>query len=129
MALPGSPGHRPYHDFDARSQELTDSAVACIGASIDRALMRSGLSMGEIDWIVLHQPNGTMFEQVVASLGIDATRTLNVVREIGSVGAASVPTGLDRLLRSGTVRPGQRILMASVGAGTAYGAIVYEAGA
>ena len=28
MSLPGTPGARPFHDFDARSRELTDSAVA-----------------------------------------------------------------------------------------------------
>jgi 3-oxoacyl-(acyl-carrier-protein) synthase III len=129
MALPGTPGQRPFHDFDARSQQLAESAVACIGAAIDRVLGLSGLSMGEVDWIVLHQPNGAMLDQIVDRLGIDPTRTLNVVRDIGSVGAASVPSGLDRLLRDQPVRTGQRILMASVGAGTAYGAILYEVGA
>jgi 3-oxoacyl-[acyl-carrier-protein] synthase-3 len=103
--------------------------VACMGAAIDRVLSQSGLSMGEIDWVVLHQPNGSLFAQVVERLGIDPGRTLNVVRDTGSVGSASVPTNLDRLFRERTVRVGQRILMASVGAGTAYGAILYEVGA
>jgi 3-oxoacyl-(acyl-carrier-protein) synthase III len=129
MGLPGTPGQRPFHDFDARSQELAESAVACMGAAIDRVLSQSGLSMGEIDWMVLHQPNGSLFAQVVERLGIDPDRTLNVVRDTGSVGSASVPTILDRLFRERTIRAGQRILMASVGAGTAYGAILYEAGA
>ena len=128
MGLPGTPGERPFHDFDARSHELADSAVACMGAAIDRVLAQSDLSIGEIDWMVLHQPNGSLYGQVVESLGIDPSRTMNVVRDTGSVGAASVPTVLDRLFRERPVRVGHRILMASVGAGTAYGAILYEAG-
>jgi 3-oxoacyl-[acyl-carrier-protein] synthase-3 len=129
MGHPGTPGAPGFHDFDARSHELAESAVACMGAAIDRVLSQSGLSMGEIDWVVLHQPNGSLFAQVVERLGIDPGRTLNVVRDTGSVGSASVPTNLDRLFRERTVRVGQRILMASVGAGTAYGAILYEVGA
>jgi 3-oxoacyl-[acyl-carrier-protein] synthase-3 len=129
MSHPGLPGYRPFHDFDARSQELAESAVACMGAAIDRVLLESRLSMSQIDWMVLHQPNGSLLAHIVDRLGIDPDRTLNVVRDTGSVGSASVPTVLDRLFRERKVRPGQRILMASVGAGTAYGAILYEAGA
>jgi 3-oxoacyl-[acyl-carrier-protein] synthase III len=78
--------------------------------------------------VVLHQPNGQLLSVLIERLCIDPARTLNVVSEIGSVGAVSVPFGLDRLLRSRPVQPGERILMASVGAGTTYGAILYEVG-
>jgi len=126
MAWAGSPGARPYHDFDARSSELADSALACIGAAIDDVLQSAAISLSDVDWVVLHQPNGSLYALLLDELGIDRRRTVNVVRDIGSVGAASVPFALDRLLRGATVTAGQRILMASVGAGTAYGAILYQ---
>jgi 3-oxoacyl-(acyl-carrier-protein) synthase III len=129
MALPGTPDARPYHDFDARSGELAESAVASIRGATEKVLAAARLSLGDIDWIVVHQPNGSLYQAVLESLGVDPARTLNVVREIGSVGAVSVPFCLDRLLRTRPVRAGQRILMASVGAGTSYGAILYEVGA
>ena len=128
MALPGTPGARGFHDFDARSRELAESAVSCMQAAIDDVLKRGRVSLQQVEWVVLHQPNGSLFALLLERLGIDPARTVNVVREIGSVGSASVPFALDRLLRSRNVRPGERILMASVGAGTAYGAILYEAG-
>lgn len=128
MALPGTPDSRAFHDFDARSRELSESAVACIKAATGMVLGTAGLSLSNIDWVVLHQPNGPLFQLLVDSLGVDPARTVNIVREIGSVGSVSVPWCLDRLLRSRPVAPGQRILLASVGAGTAYGAILYEVG-
>jgi 3-oxoacyl-[acyl-carrier-protein] synthase-3 len=128
MALPGTPGARPYHDFDVRSRELTDSAHESIKASIDHVLSAAALSLGQIDWVLIHQPNGAFFHALVARLGVDPARTVPVVRDVGSVGAASVPTSLDRLMRTRAVAPGQRILLASVGAGTAHGALLYQVG-
>jgi 3-oxoacyl-[acyl-carrier-protein] synthase III len=53
-----------------------------------------------------------------------------VVGEIGSVGAASVAVSLDRLVRAGALqKPGARVLMLSVGAGVAYGALLYQVAA
>ena len=128
MALPGTPGGRPYHDFDARSRDLTESAFASIKSAVDAVLATSALALPEVDWVLLHQPNGSLLEELVARMGIDPARTVPIVNEVGSIGAASVPTSLDRLLRTRPVQPGHRILMASVGAGTSYGAILYQAG-
>jgi 3-oxoacyl-[acyl-carrier-protein] synthase III len=69
-----------------------------------------------------------LFQTVATALALDPDRMLNVVREVGSVGSASMPIGLDRLLRSGQVRPGDRILMAGVGAGASYGAMLLRVG-
>ena len=51
-----------------------------------------------------------------------------VVHETGSVGAASIPISLDRLMSSGRVRSGDRILMVGVGAGLSSGATLVRAG-
>ena len=42
---------------------------------------------------------------------------------------ASVPVSLDVLMRSGRVRPGHRVLLAAVGSGIGYGAVVWLVGA
>jgi 3-oxoacyl-[acyl-carrier-protein] synthase III len=69
-----------------------------------------------------------MLAYIVLALGLDPARIVRVVEEIGSVGSASVPVSLDRLLRTRPVRPGDRILMVGVGAGVAHGAILYRVG-
>jgi 3-oxoacyl-[acyl-carrier-protein] synthase-3 len=128
MALPGTPDARPYHDFDVRSRDLTDSAFACIDRCVAAVLSATSTTLDDVDWVLIHQPNGALFDALVDRLGIDPQRTIPIVREVGSIGSASVPTSLDRLLRTRPVSAGQRILLASVGAGTAYGAILYEVG-
>jgi 3-oxoacyl-[acyl-carrier-protein] synthase III len=128
MALPGTPDARPFHDFDVRKRELGDTAIALLRAATDEVLGAARMSVNDLDWVVVHQPNGSLYEIMLDALGVAPTKTVNVVREIGSVGAASVPWCLDRLLRTRPVAPGHRVLMASIGAGTTYGAILYEVG-
>jgi 3-oxoacyl-[acyl-carrier-protein] synthase III len=128
MAFPGAPDARPFHDFDARSHEIADTAIASVKAATDEVLRATSMSLADVDWIVLHQPNGSLYQTFLDALRIDPKKTVNVVRDIGSVGSVSVPWCLDRLLRERPVEPGQRVLMASVGAGTTYGAILYEVG-
>ena len=69
-------------------------------------------------WVLPHQPNGAMLELIIAAFGLDPARVVRVVGEIGSVGSASIPVGLDRLLRTRVVPPGDRILLASVASQT-----------
>ncbi|XXX71706.1 3-oxoacyl-[acyl-carrier-protein] synthase III C-terminal domain-containing protein [Sorangium sp. So ce134] len=126
MAHPGRTGARPFIDFAASYDELTESALAAVAASTRRVLDDAGLSLDEIEWFVPHQPNGRMLERILKALRVPADRAVPVVDEIGSVAAASVPVSLDRLLRTRAVRPGDRILMAAVGAGTAHGAALYR---
>ena len=67
-----------------------------------------------------------MLETIIERLGADASQTIPVVEEVGSVGAASVGLSLDRLLRSQALAPGDLILLAAVGSGISYGAMLYE---
>jgi len=129
MDHPGRTGAPPFLQFDATYEDLTASAVHALLKSSRAALDQAELALDDVAWFLPHQPNGWMLERILAAIGLPADRTIAVVGEIGSVGAASVPVSLDRLMRSGRVRPGDRILMAAVGAGTGYGALLFQVGA
>ena len=92
----------------------------------DAVLAQAGLSLSDVQWVLPHQPNGSMLASIIRELGLDPDRVVTIVHEVGSVGAASIPTSLDRLLRAGRVRPGDRILMVGVGAGLSSGALLFQ---
>jgi 3-oxoacyl-(acyl-carrier-protein) synthase III len=121
---PGVTGLPSAITFDAPLDELTESALRAIRDAGDAALAAAGLGWGDVDWFLPHQPNGELFDAIVARCGVDPARTVPVARAIGSTAAASVPYSLDVLVRSGRLRPGHRILLAAVGAGTGYGALL-----
>jgi len=100
--------------------------IDAIRGSAEAVLAQCGARLADIDWVLPHQPNGSMLDTIVETLGIDLARVVRVVDEVGSVVAASVPISLDRLMRTRPVKPGDRILMIGVGSGLAYGAILYR---
>src|SRR5438093_5699450 len=128
LGHPGLTGRRETTRFTSSSRHITELAIEGFRTGIETVLSEAGVALGEVEWIVLHQPNGSLLRVVTEALGLDPARMINVVREVGSIGAASIPTGLDRLLRSGRVQAGDRILMAGVGAGASYGAMLVRVG-
>lgn len=125
---PGLTGEAETIRFEATHREIAESALSGLTRSADRALAACGLTMADIDWVVPHQPNGSMLRTIQERLGIPPERLVPVVAEVGSVGAASTAVGLDVLLRTRPVRPGHRVLLVGVGAGMAYGALVHQVG-
>jgi 3-oxoacyl-(acyl-carrier-protein) synthase III len=127
-ASPGQGHVRAYHDFDTPSEEIAATAIALIERATAAALGKAGLPLSDIDWVLPHQPNGEIFRLLAERLAIDDRRVVPVYPDAGSLGAASVPLSLDRLMRQHAPRPGARILLTAVGSGTAHGAIVYQTG-
>jgi 3-oxoacyl-(acyl-carrier-protein) synthase III len=125
---PGPGGTRELIAFTESNREISDTALGAVVTAARDALAQAGLRMSDVDWVVPHQPNGAMLDNLVERLDIDPARMVRVVHEIGSVGAASMAVGLDRLLRERPVAPGDHVLLLGVGAGMAYGAAVYRAG-
>jgi 3-oxoacyl-[acyl-carrier-protein] synthase III len=114
--------------FGASSEGMSRIAVDAVRRSTKAVLSAAGLALADIEWVLPHQPNGTLLTEIIGSLDIDPARVVRVVHEVGSVGAASIPISLDRLLCSGSVRPDDRLLMVGVGAGLSSGAILYRTG-
>jgi 3-oxoacyl-(acyl-carrier-protein) synthase III len=124
--LPALSGEVPFVKFAIPSADMGRLVTDAIQRSARAVLEPCGVRIEDVDWVLPHQPNGSMLDTMVEVLGVDRDRIVPVVQEIGSVGSAAVPTSLDRLLRTRPVKPGDRILMIGVGSGVAYGAILYR---
>jgi 3-oxoacyl-[acyl-carrier-protein] synthase-3 len=102
--------------------------AARIGATIQRALGDAGVSRDAVDLLVhanlarplaesqFHQPLGFKAEDTTYEWG----------RDVGHVGGADQLLGLDHLVESGRLRPGQRVLLVGVGMGFTCTAAVVE---
>jgi 3-oxoacyl-(acyl-carrier-protein) synthase III len=112
--------------FTASADTMGGEAIEALQRSTVEVLGRAGLTVDEVEWVLPHQPNGVLLDAIVRALGAREERVVRVVDEVGSVGAASIPISLDRLLRTRDVRPGDRVLMVGVGAGLSFGAMLYR---
>jgi 3-oxoacyl-[acyl-carrier-protein] synthase III len=114
--------------FTASNDQMGAEAIDALQRSTNEVLGRAGLGIDDVEWVLPHQPNGVLLGAITRALGVDESRVVRIVDEVGSVGAASIPISLDRLLREREVRPGDRVLMVGVGAGLSFGATLYRTG-
>ena len=126
LAHPGLSKQEEAIAFADSSADMTRVTAEALVRSGNSVLEEAGLGWSDVDWLVPHQPNGSMLDRMIDAFGVDPERVVRVVHEIGSVGAASIPFGLDALRRQRNVRAGETILMLGVGAGMAYGASLFR---
>jgi 3-oxoacyl-(acyl-carrier-protein) synthase III len=125
---PSLTSKREYVQFRKNSAEIFEIAFRAMRAGVEAVLDRARVRLEDVEWVLPHQPNGAMTRLLVERLGVDPRRMVVVVDQVGSVASASIPLSLDWLLRTRPVRSGDRILMAGVGAGVSYGAVLYRVG-
>jgi 3-oxoacyl-[acyl-carrier-protein] synthase-3 len=110
-------GHSTYMVAVKRLSEVTVAAVA-----------RAGLELEDIDLFVYHQANGRIIRAVGERLDLEPAKVADYVAHMANTSAASIPLTLSLLREDGRLRPGQRVLIAAIGAGFTWGAGVIEWG-
>lgn len=108
--------------------ETFKRAVATLASNAAEAAFAAGLELEDVDLFVLHQANGRILSSVADALGVERTRVLDVIAEVGNTSAASIPLALSAAREQGLVSEGDRILLGAVGAGFTWGATVVEWG-
>ncbi|MGI8803064.1 MAG: beta-ketoacyl-ACP synthase III [Solirubrobacteraceae bacterium] len=108
--------------------ETFKQAVARLAESSRQACAAAGVTLADIDLFVYHQANGRITSALGERLGLDSARVVDCIAELGNTSAASIPLALGHARTAGQLRPGQRVLLAAVGAGFTWGAIVVEWG-
>lgn len=92
--------------------------------SIRRALERLDLTPQDLDFLISHQANLRLIEQVVAEMGLSMDKTHTIIEKYGNQGSASIPTALREAMDLGKVKAGDLVAFSGYGAGLAYGANV-----
>lgn len=78
----------------------------------------------DIDWIIPHQANINMIEFGMNELKIPMTKTYINLHKYANTGAGSVIIALAEASHKGLIKPGQRVALASFGAGFSWGAVL-----
>ncbi|MFC1641642.1 beta-ketoacyl-ACP synthase III [Myxococcota bacterium] len=95
-------------------------AVRNLTAASRSALAAAGLGPERVDWMVPHQANLRIINQVAQRLGIPRERFVLNIDRYGNTSSASIPIALDEGVRDGRVRPGHTVLMCALGAGVSW---------
>lgn len=103
-----------HETFQTAVKRLTECTLA--------ATERAGLQLDEIDLFIYHQANARILRAVGERLDLPTDKVADYIGETGNTSAASIPLTLALLREDGRLRPGQRLLLAAIGAGFTWGA-------
>lgn len=106
-----------YSKLAMNGREVYKFATREVPTVLEEALDASGLSVDDVDWLLMHQANIRIMEVVADRLGIPMEKVITNLSDYGNTSAASIPLALDEAVRSGQVKKGDVIACAGFGAG------------
>jgi 3-oxoacyl-[acyl-carrier-protein] synthase III len=101
-------------------QDIFKVAVKKLSSAAISAISDSGLDPSQIDWVVPHQANLRIINQVAARIGVPYERVVINIETRGNTSSASIPIALDEAIRDGRIKPGHNVLMTALGAGISW---------
>lgn len=107
---------------------LRDASEVCLRDCTDGALRDAGLRLEDIDWFVFNTPMAWFVDFAVAVLEFDRARTLDTYPFVANAGPALMPINLFLAASSGKIRPGDRVLLYSMGGVSSAAAVVMRWG-
>jgi 3-oxoacyl-[acyl-carrier-protein] synthase III len=103
-------------------REIFRHAVNRLSEVIDEALVQNNIPAGAIDWLVPHQANRRIIENMARKLGMPMDKVVLCIDRHANTSAASVPLALAEASADGRIKPGQLVLLEAMGGGLTWGA-------
>jgi 3-oxoacyl-[acyl-carrier-protein] synthase-3 len=111
-----------------KGNEVFRHAVEKLSSSLNTALERSSLGPEDIDWLVPHQANVRIIDNVQKKLKLDKNKVIRTVAHHANTSAASIPLALDSAVSSGQIKAGHVIAFEAIGGGLTWGAALARFG-
>ena len=100
--------------------------VSTLPASMQELLDREGVSAEEVDHYVFHQANKRIIEATAKKLNVPIEKFPMNIEETGNTSSASIPILLTKMKKEGVLKKGDKVMMASFGAGLNWGVNYFE---
>ena len=112
------------HFVKQEGQTVFKFAVTKTAEMCERILKRNQLTGADIDLLVSHQANRRIIMSAAERLGMPLEKVVINIERFGNTTAATIPLALNDAVNDGRLRKGDRVLLASVGAGFTAGAML-----
>jgi 3-oxoacyl-[acyl-carrier-protein] synthase-3 len=131
LMIPGGGSREPMdeaglHDrrnkVHMKGQDIFKAAVRNLYSASQDLVDSNGFTNDQVDWVVPHQANIRIIDQVAARASYPKEKVLSNIDRVGNTSSASIPILLDERTRDGTIKPSDLVLMCALGAGVSWGA-------
>lgn len=120
----GSNDSRAYFEMNGRA--VFDTATTVLPRAIESVLAEAGFAIADVDIVVPHQPGIRILRKTAQMLGIPVEKIAMNMSKYANTAGGTVPLLLDEVARSGRIRDGDLVLMAAVGSGWTWGALLMQ---
>lgn len=110
------------HKVRMRGQDIFKAAVRNLYSASQAVVDKAGLTNADVDWVVPHQANLRIIDQVTSRAEYPKHKVLSNIAKVGNTSSASIPLLLDESIRNGTIKEGDVVLLCALGAGVSWGA-------
>jgi 3-oxoacyl-[acyl-carrier-protein] synthase-3 len=112
--------------YTMNQRAVFDTATKVLPEVIFDLLEANDKSIDEIQYIVPHQPSIRVLNKLAEALNISEELVLKNMNKYANTAGASIPLLLSENVESGKIQDGDLILLAGVGSGWTWGAVLYR---
>lgn len=101
-------------------------AVRVLAEAAQECCAAAGVDAEKIDYMIPHQANLRIIEATAKRMSLGMEKVVVTVDAHGNTSAASVPLALDAAVRDGRIQRGHKVMLAGVGGGFTWGAVLLD---
>jgi len=109
------------HVVHQDGQAVYKFAVRKMAEAAETVLARNGITGADLDCFIPHQANKRIILSTADRLGLPLDRVVINIDRFGNTTAATIPLAMKTAMEEGTLKKGELVLLASVGAGFTVG--------
>jgi 3-oxoacyl-[acyl-carrier-protein] synthase-3 len=109
-------------DFKRCKEFVTQAMVV----TADALLKDAGKNLADVDLFLVTENHPRIWDAIVECLGIASDRTLSLRAQRGNTMSAMLPMLLDEAIRTGKAKPGDLLMLLSLGEGLSGGGVLIE---
>jgi 3-oxoacyl-[acyl-carrier-protein] synthase-3 len=114
--------------FQMNSKSVFESATKVLPRAINQVLFDTGLTIGDIDLMIPHQPSIRILQRTAEIIGLPFEKVMHNMDKYANTSGGTIPILLDEVNKSGKLTKGNIVLFAAIGSGWTYGASIIKWG-
>lgn len=104
-----------------QGKEVFKFAVDKLSSCFNALISKYNIPKSSIDWLIPHQANERILDQVAKKLALDPNIIIKTVRNHANTSAASIPLALKHGIDNDKIKLGNRLVLQAFGAGFTWG--------
>ena len=81
------------------------------------AAVSNGYTLDDVDLVIPHQANMRIIQALTKKLKLPMEKVYVTIEKYGNISSATVPIALDEAFRTGTIKPGSKVVLTAFGGG------------